>query len=100
MFRKKNKRTTGKRGYTQERLAEIAEIEPRSLSKIECGVTFPSKSLASIADSLEISLPHLFEFNHIEKTVDTMKDDIRNNFDKFNSEQIKVVYRLLLSMYQ
>ena len=89
-----------KRGYTQERLAEMAEIEPRSLNKIECGVTFPSKSLASIADALEISLPQLFEFNHVEKTVDTMKGDIRNNLDKLNSEQIKVVYRLMLSMYQ
>ena len=79
---KRIKELREKRGYTQERLAEMAEIEPRSLSKIECGVTFPSKSLASIADALEISLPQLFEFNHVEKTVDTMYGDSMTKEEK------------------
>ena len=34
-----------KRGYTQQQLAEKIGIDQRNLSKIECGITFPSKSL-------------------------------------------------------
>ena len=51
-----------KRGYTQQQLAEKIGIDQRNLSKIECGITFPSKSLPELSRCLQISLPQLFDF--------------------------------------
>ena len=35
-------------GLSQQQLAELANIDQRSLSHIECGNTFPSKILSNI----------------------------------------------------
>ena len=86
------------KGITQEKLAELIDIDQRNLSNIECGVTFPSKSLASIADALDISLMDLFDFNHTNVNESTMKDFIRNSLDNLSEHDIKILYRLIKSM--
>ena len=49
------------KGLSQQELAEIANIDQRSLSHIECGDTFPSKSLFELAEALDVDLKDLFE---------------------------------------
>lgn len=47
------------RGYTQEKLAELLEIETSTLSKIECGKSYPHKStIEKIVEVLDIQ-PYL-----------------------------------------
>ena len=69
-----NKKLLGKRfreirknlGYTQEQFAEIAGIEPQSISKIESGKNFPLLSnLEKIADRLGIDLSEFFIFKKL-----------------------------------
>ncbi len=85
-------------GMSQEQLAEAANIEQRSLSHIECGDTFPSRSLLEIAKALKIELKDLFDFEHLELNGQTMKDYILNNVESLNGEDLKTVYRVIKAM--
>ena len=86
------------KGITQEQLAEIINIDQRNLSNIECGVTFPSKSLGAIADALDISLMDLFDFNHTNINRQMMKDFIQSSLDNLSEHDIKILYRLIKAM--
>ena len=96
---KRIKELREKRGLTQQQLAEMAGIDQRNLSKIECGITFPSKSLVELAKSLDISLPHLFDFEHVDATPDYMKSFVKDKLGSLRNEQLELIYRLVLTMY-
>lgn len=87
-----------KRGYSQQQLSELINIDQRNLSNIECGNTFPAKSLLAIAEALQVSLPELFDFNYLAKNSEEMKKQIIKNLDNLNDENIKIIYRLVQTM--
>lgn len=96
-----NKKLLGKRikelrkeaGLTQERLAEMINIEPTSLSGIESGRHFPSlPTLEKIANNLKVELKVLFEFNHLQ-SIEQMKRNIVNNIDSLSENKIKFIHR-------
>ena len=97
---KRIKELREKQGFTQQELAELAGIDQRNLSKIECGVTFPSKSLVELANALKISLPHLFEFEHVDLSPDEMRELIKDKIEMLKDEHVGIIYRLILTMYQ
>lgn len=86
------------KNMTQEQLAEKANIDQRSLSHIECGDTFPSRSLLDIAKALNIELKELFDFEHLEMNIENMKKYILQNIEQLNDNDIKTVYRMIKSM--
>ena len=97
-----NKKLLGKRikelrknaGYTQEKLAELIDIETSSLSGIESGRHFPSlPTVERIARKLNVEMKALFDFNHLQ-TYDKMKADIVNNINRLNENELSIVYRL------
>ncbi|MBR1680542.1 helix-turn-helix transcriptional regulator [bacterium] len=96
-----NKQALGKRikelrkncGLTQEKLAELIDIETGSLSAIESGRHFPSlPTLEKIAENLNTELVQLFEFKSLI-SVDEMKKKIVDNIDKLDNNQIKFIYK-------
>ena len=65
VFGKRFKDIRKKFGYTQDKIAEIAGIEPQSISKIESGKNFPLLSnLEKIADRLNILPEEFFKCEH------------------------------------
>ena len=71
---------------TQEKLAELVDIEINSISYIERGKTFPSPdNLVKISEALKVSLSDLFNFKQefncedyikeINKNISLLKDD-------------------------
>ena len=71
---------------TQEKLAEIIDVEINSISSIETGKFFPSpENMIKISNALNISLPDLFCFKdeyscsdyieEINKNISMIKDD-------------------------
>lgn len=65
IFGKRFKEIRKKFGYTQEKMAEIAGIEPQSISKIESGKNFPLlTNLDKIADKLGIEMEDFFYYEH------------------------------------
>ncbi len=54
-----------KRGFTQEKLAELVGVGERNLSKIECGDNFVTAStLSKILSALCVKPKELFDFEH------------------------------------
>ena len=79
-------------------LAEIINIDQRNLSNIECGNTFPTKSLLKISKVLNVSLPELFDFDYIPKNIDEMKNFIVKNIENMNDKDIITIYRMVKVM--
>lgn len=53
------------RGYTQEQLAEIIDINPKYLSSIERGEENPTLDLfLRLAEGLKVDLHEIFQFEH------------------------------------
>jgi transcriptional regulator with XRE-family HTH domain len=58
-------------GLSQARLAEMLEVEPETLSRLETGKSMPSlTTLEAIAEALEIELRELFRL----RSTDTLED--------------------------
>ena len=94
IFGKRFKEIRKNFGYTQDKMAEIAGIEPQSISKIESGKNFPLLSnLEKIADSLGIELEDFFDYNH--KTSEAqLKSDLLKIFDKLDINDKERLLRL------
>lgn len=96
-----NKKLLGRRikelrknaGLTQEKLAEMINIETTSLSGIESGRHFPSlPTIEKIAHNLNVEIKTLFDFYHL-KSVDLMKTDIINNLNNLSDDKIAFIHR-------
>lgn len=87
------------RGYTQDGIAEIANIEPQSISKIESGKNFPLLSnLEKIAQKLGIGLDDFFDFKH-KKTDAEKKKEILAIYDNLNEKDRERLYRIARMLY-
>ncbi len=83
---------------SQQELAELVEIDQRSMSSIECGVNFPSKTILKIAEALKVTLPELFDFEHLKIDSDYMKKYIIDYLKNVSDENLKIIYRIIRSM--
>lgn len=101
-----NKKLLGKRfreirknlGYTQEQFAEIAGIEPQSISKIESGKNFPLLSnLEKIADRLGIDLSEFFIYSH-KNEPSVLKKILISTFDELSNEDQEKAVRIMLAL--
>lgn len=62
------------RGLSQDQLSESIGIDPKHLSRIEVGKSYPyMETLESIANSLGVEIKELFEFKHLEKDSATIE---------------------------
>ena len=80
---------------TQEKFAELLGIDQRSVSNIECGNTFPSKTLFKIAEVLDIQLKDLFDFEHHSLSNSQMIERIQEKVTKLPPEYLKIIFRLI-----
>ncbi len=101
-----NKKLLGKRfreirkklGYTQEKFAEIAGIEPQSISKIESGKNFPLLSnLEKIANRINIDLSEFFIYEHMHEEND-LKVLLNKVFDELSHEDKQKAVKLILAL--
>ena len=83
---------------SQQELAEKINIDQRNLSNIETGRSFPSKSLLDIANALNVTLPDLFEFQHLAQTRKSKINYINNILDNLHDEKIDFLYKMTKSM--
>ena len=83
-------------GYTQEKMAEIAGIEPQSISKIESGKNFPLLSnLEKIAVKLNIELEEFFNYEHKNDLSSKNFVKIYENLSVENKEKLLRIARIL-----
>ncbi len=93
-FGRRIKEIRKKRGFSQEKLAEIVDIEQNTLSCIETGNNFCSaETLEKIIAALEIEPFELFDFGH-QKDNETLLVEI-NKMLKSSPEKIPEVYKII-----
>ena len=69
--------------FTQEKLAEMLDLDIGYISKLEVGRNFPTiGTLERIANALDVELYEIFQFT-INKNLD-FKSEIVNIYDKLN----------------
>lgn len=86
------------KNITQQQLAELIDIDQRSLSAIECGTNFPTKNLIKIANALNIELKELFDYQHFEFDDNEKIQQIYSIIKKMNSHDLNIIYRLVKMM--
>lgn len=78
---------------TQEKLAEILELDVGYISKLEVGRNFPTiGTLEKIAKVLEVDLHKLFQFSESEDS--DFEKEIVETFRKLNKEKQYTLYRV------
>ena len=95
---KRIKELRKEKNLSQDQLSELVGIDSRSISHIENGDSFPSKSLLEIAKALNVSLPDLFEFEHLKYDVKYKKNYIINSLDNISNADLDVLFRIIKSM--
>ncbi|MBI5139472.1 helix-turn-helix transcriptional regulator [Candidatus Nomurabacteria bacterium] len=80
------------RGLSQDQLSEKINIDPKHLSRIEVGKSYPSlDTLEKIAKTLSVEIKDLFEFMH-----QTENKELHQNINKLLKEADKNKQRLIL----
>ncbi|MCD7780315.1 MAG: helix-turn-helix domain-containing protein, partial [Candidatus Gastranaerophilales bacterium] len=95
---KKIKELRLRKGLTQEDLAEMINTDQRNISYIECGHNFPSRSLMEIAKALNVTLPELFDFEHLKTDSEYKKKYICENINEISDDDLTIIYRVLKAM--
>ena len=86
------------KGYTQYKLAELVDIDPKHISHIETGRSFPKADLIEkFAKALDVDYTQLFKINHLQEK-DTLINKINNYLKNANDEQIKTIYKIIESI--
>lgn len=93
----KVKRLRKMRGFTQEQFAEMIDITPRNLCRIEAGQSFvTSETLDKILMALNVPADILFNYEHLKDDKELLAD-IYTYIDKIklNHKNLEKAYRLL-----
>ena len=84
------------RGYTQDKFSELLGIDPKHLSRIECGKTQPSLNLIKkISSILKIQISLLFATDFTEGK-ETLLVKINNILQNSDEKLIRIFYKILI----
>ncbi|MBR6127510.1 helix-turn-helix transcriptional regulator [bacterium] len=97
---KKIKKVRLSRGYTQERLSEMAEITQKALSSIEVGENFiTAETLDKLLSALKITAEELFATDDVKDSAELLKLINRNIAQIGNNpEKLEIIYNLTRSL--
>ncbi len=96
-FGEKIKRLRKAKNLTQEQLAEMINIAPKNLSKIEVGTCFVSaETLENLVVALDTTTEELFANNHI-KLSEELLAGIHQNLNKIvtNQGKLELIYKII-----
>lgn len=88
------------RGYTQEKLSEMANITQKALSSIETGENFvTAETFDKLLTALNITAQEMFATNNV-KDPDELKFRINENLSVIgdNSQKLEIIYNLTNSL--
>lgn len=96
-FGEKLKRLRKSKNLTQEQLAEMIDIDPRNLSRIEVGLSFvKAETLEKILDALDITTEQLFANDHIKNSEELLADIHRFlNLAKDEPEKLEKIHKMI-----
>lgn len=83
------------KGISQENFAEMININPRNLSRIETGQTFPtSENIEKIIKALECSSTALFNFDEFID-IEKKREELTNYILQSQNDKITLMYKFM-----
>ena len=83
------------KGMTQERLAEVMDINSKYLSNIERGKENPTLDmLIKLANALEVEMWEMFDFGH-EVSRKELREDMGRFLKELDEEKLRMAVKLL-----
>lgn len=90
---KRIKEIRNKRGLTQEKLAELVEINTPNISYIENGKFYPSyETFIGLVRALDVEPKELFTFD-TAKNPEDLKNEMMEAFNN-NEELLRLIYKI------
>ena len=82
-------------GFSQDQLAESADISSKYVSRIEMGKQFPSiDKLVSLSNALNIELKDLFEFDHLKGDGKELKKSLNDLLEEADEEKLRLIFKI------
>lgn len=86
-----------RRGINQEKLAELIDVDPTTISNIENGKNYPSMiNLENIIKVLGVTFTEVFDFEH-KNSNENLINQI-NNVLKNNPDKIEDFYKIIMAL--
>ena len=87
------------RGLTQEKLAELMDLTPVAITKIEAGDRFPkAETLEALQKALQVSYKDLFDFGN--QTDIKIEENIIYIASKLNDKGKELLYKIMTNVLQ
>jgi len=81
---------------TQEQLAEMVDVDPKHLSRIEVGGSYPSiDTLVKLAAALKYEVMDFFDFEHRVKDKKELMESIGRLLKEAHQEQLRVILKVV-----
>lgn len=94
LFSKKLRTLRKKRKLTMEKLAELCDLTPNHIAKLEAAKSNPSfLSISKIAKALNVELKELFNFDEL-KDENFIKDEFEKLIKFSDSEHLRLLYKI------
>ncbi len=94
------KELRSKKGITQYQLAELVGIDPKHMSHIETGRSFPKADLIEkFAEALGIEYTNFFKTEHF-KDKKILREQINNYLNKANEEELRKIFKIIASFME
>lgn len=82
-------------GISQDQLAERIDIDPKHVSRIEVGRSYPSlDTLEKIAMALNVELKDFFEFFH-RGNEDALRGEIGEMIKNVSKDKLEIIYKVV-----
>ena len=83
------------RALSQDALSERIGIDPKHVSRIEVGKSYPSlDTLEKIAVALNVEIKDIFEFMH-QASDAKLLEDIRKMLKGASSEDLRIIFKIV-----
>ena len=88
-----------RKGISQEKLAELVELEPPSICNIETGRNYPTfQNLEKIVEVLDSTFLEVFQFSQHQTPNDLIKEI--NTILKKNPDRIQDFYKIIKALVE
>ncbi len=97
LFGLKIKEYRAKRKIKQCNLADMVDVDPKTISVIESGKNFPSpKLIYKLSIALKVEIKDLFDFNHLQEEKN-LKIEIVSMINKMDKDNLSILYKIVKS---
>ncbi len=85
-----------KKGLTQDKLSEMIDIDPKHLSRIEVGGSYPSlETLDKMSIVLKVDLKDFFEFHHQVKNMKEIEKQVKSLLSEASPDTMSLILKII-----